>query len=65
METELHCDEKTVVIGHSSGAIAAMRYDPVELLPVCVVGIFAWETGVFLKFPLQRKKTVLTSKVVT
>eukprot|EP00071_Canis_lupus_P031450 XP_022265007.1 putative hydrolase RBBP9 isoform X1 [Canis lupus familiaris] len=26
METELHCDEKTVIIGHSSGAIAAMRY---------------------------------------
>ncbi|XP_031998001.1 serine hydrolase RBBP9 [Hylobates moloch] len=26
METELHCDEKTIIIGHSSGAIAAMRY---------------------------------------
>ncbi|XP_028611338.1 putative hydrolase RBBP9 [Grammomys surdaster] len=26
MKTELHCDEKTVIIGHSSGAIAAMRY---------------------------------------
>ncbi|XP_050015529.1 serine hydrolase RBBP9 isoform X2 [Alexandromys fortis] len=25
METELHCDEKTIIIGHSSGAIAAMR----------------------------------------
>lgn len=28
METELHCDEKTIIIGHSSGAIAAMRCDP-------------------------------------
>nr|XP_048311461.1 serine hydrolase RBBP9 isoform X2 [Myodes glareolus] len=26
METELRCDEKTIIIGHSSGAIAAMRY---------------------------------------
>lgn len=26
METELHCDERTIIIGHSSGAIAAMRY---------------------------------------
>uniref|UniRef100_A0A8D2K940 Serine hydrolase RBBP9 n=1 Tax=Theropithecus gelada TaxID=9565 RepID=A0A8D2K940_THEGE len=26
METELHCDEKTIIIGHSSRAIAAMRY---------------------------------------
>ncbi|XP_003476547.1 serine hydrolase RBBP9 [Cavia porcellus] len=26
METELQCDEKTIIIGHSSGAIAAMRY---------------------------------------
>lgn len=26
MEMELHCDEKTIIIGHSSGAIAAMRY---------------------------------------
>ncbi|XP_057386117.1 serine hydrolase RBBP9 isoform X4 [Balaenoptera acutorostrata] len=26
METELHCDEETIIIGHSSGAIAAMRY---------------------------------------
>ncbi|KAJ8794418.1 hypothetical protein J1605_003185 [Eschrichtius robustus] len=25
METELHCDEETIIIGHSSGAIAAMR----------------------------------------
>uniref|UniRef100_A0A8C7B1Q1 RB binding protein 9, serine hydrolase n=1 Tax=Neovison vison TaxID=452646 RepID=A0A8C7B1Q1_NEOVI len=25
MEAELHCDEKTIIIGHSSGAIAAMR----------------------------------------
>ncbi|MBN3271737.1 RBBP9 hydrolase, partial [Polyodon spathula] len=26
MEKELHCDEETVIIGHSSGAAAAMRY---------------------------------------
>uniref|UniRef100_A0A8D0WUP8 RB binding protein 9, serine hydrolase n=1 Tax=Sus scrofa TaxID=9823 RepID=A0A8D0WUP8_PIG len=26
METELRCDEETIIIGHSSGAIAAMRY---------------------------------------
>uniref|UniRef100_A0A8B9WMC1 RB binding protein 9, serine hydrolase n=1 Tax=Bos mutus grunniens TaxID=30521 RepID=A0A8B9WMC1_BOSMU len=26
MEMELHCDEETIIIGHSSGAIAAMRY---------------------------------------
>ncbi|TEA31730.1 hypothetical protein DBR06_SOUSAS22610072, partial [Sousa chinensis] len=26
MQTGLHCDEETIVIGHSSGATAAMRY---------------------------------------
>ncbi|KAM9156029.1 serine hydrolase RBBP9 [Pangshura tecta] len=26
MESELHCDEQTIIIGHSSGAAAAMRY---------------------------------------
>ncbi|XP_043912920.1 serine hydrolase RBBP9 [Protopterus annectens] len=26
MESELQCDERTVIIGHSSGAAAAMRY---------------------------------------
>lgn len=26
MENELHVDENTIVIGHSSGAVAAMRY---------------------------------------
>ncbi|XP_020842253.1 serine hydrolase RBBP9 [Phascolarctos cinereus] len=26
MESEFQCDEKTIIIGHSSGAIAAMRY---------------------------------------
>lgn len=26
MERELHCDEKTIIIGHRSRALAAMRY---------------------------------------
>jgi len=26
MEKDLRCDEETVIIGHSSGAAAAMRY---------------------------------------
>ncbi|KAK3747316.1 hypothetical protein QZH41_016946 [Actinostola sp. cb2023] len=26
MENELHCDENTIIVGHSSGAEAAMRY---------------------------------------
>ncbi|XP_043368089.1 serine hydrolase RBBP9 isoform X3 [Dermochelys coriacea] len=26
MESELHCDEQTIIIGHSSGAAAAMRF---------------------------------------
>lgn len=26
MEKELRCDEETLIIGHSSGAAAAMRY---------------------------------------
>ncbi|XP_073648716.1 serine hydrolase RBBP9 isoform X9 [Tursiops truncatus] len=35
METELHCDEETIIIGHSSGAIAAMRY--AETHRVCAI----------------------------
>ena len=26
MRTTLRCDENTIIIGHSSGAVAAMRY---------------------------------------
>lgn len=62
METELRCDEKTIIIGHSSGAIAAMRYDPVGLLPqVWSVAMLAGEIVAFLKFPLQRNGADLKS----
>ena len=35
MQTGLHCDEETIVIGHSSGATAAMRY--AETHRVCAI----------------------------
>ena len=35
MQTELHCDEEIIIIGHSSGATAAMRY--AETHRVCAI----------------------------
>lgn len=37
METELQCNDKTIVIGHSSGAVAAMRYAETHQLRASVL----------------------------
>ncbi len=37
MKNELKCDEKTIVIGHSSGAVAAMRYAENQKLLGCML----------------------------
>ncbi|KAL4612840.1 putative hydrolase RBBP9 [Arapaima gigas] len=46
MERELHCDDRTVVIGHSSGAVAAMRYaETHRLYAVVLVGAYTSDLG--------------------
>lgn len=46
MEDELQCDKETVVIGHSSGAAAAMRYSEThKLYGVILVGAYTSDLG--------------------
>uniref|UniRef100_A0A8C8WDP1 RB binding protein 9, serine hydrolase n=1 Tax=Panthera leo TaxID=9689 RepID=A0A8C8WDP1_PANLE len=46
METELHCDEKTIIIGHSSGAIAAMRYaETHQVYAIVLVSAYTSDLG--------------------
>ncbi|KAF3824640.1 hypothetical protein GH733_009974 [Mirounga leonina] len=46
MEMELHCDEKTVIIGHSSGAIAAMRYaETHQVYAIVLVSAYTSDLG--------------------
>uniref|UniRef100_A0A3B3RNB5 Retinoblastoma binding protein 9 n=2 Tax=Paramormyrops kingsleyae TaxID=1676925 RepID=A0A3B3RNB5_9TELE len=46
MEKELQCDEKTIIIGHSSGAAAAMRYAEVhKVYAIVLVGAYTSDLG--------------------
>ncbi|GAA6091668.1 serine hydrolase RBBP9 [Tachysurus ichikawai] len=46
MEKELQCDEETVIIGHSSGAAAAMRYGEThKVFGVILVGAYTSDLG--------------------
>ncbi|KPP71218.1 putative hydrolase rbbp9 [Scleropages formosus] len=46
MEQGLHCDDSTVVIGHSSGAAAAMRYaETHKLCAIVLVGAYTSDLG--------------------
>ncbi|XP_028810869.1 serine hydrolase RBBP9 [Denticeps clupeoides] len=46
MEKELKCDEDTVIIGHSSGAAAAMRYaESHKVLAIVLVGAYTSDLG--------------------
>ncbi|XP_030626676.1 serine hydrolase RBBP9 [Chanos chanos] len=46
MEKELQCDEETVIIGHSSGAAAAMRYaETHKVFAIILVGAYISDLG--------------------
>ncbi|XP_076159087.1 serine hydrolase RBBP9 isoform X1 [Alosa pseudoharengus] len=46
MEEELKCDEETVIIGHSSGAAAAMRYaETRKVFAIVLVGAYTSDLG--------------------
>ncbi|KAJ1153219.1 hypothetical protein NDU88_005980 [Pleurodeles waltl] len=46
MESELHCDERTIIIGHSSGAAAAMRYaETHEVFAIILVSAYTSDLG--------------------
>lgn len=46
MEKELKCDEETVIIGHSSGAAAAMRYaETHRVFAIILVGAYTSDLG--------------------
>ncbi|XP_073699971.1 serine hydrolase RBBP9 [Garra rufa] len=46
MEKELKCDEETVIIGHSSGAAAAMRYaETHKVFSIILVGAYISDLG--------------------
>ncbi|XP_026786535.3 serine hydrolase RBBP9 [Pangasianodon hypophthalmus] len=46
MEKELQCDEETVIIGHSSGAAAAMRYSEThKVFGIILVGAYTSDLG--------------------
>ncbi|KAM3865414.1 serine hydrolase RBBP9 [Diretmus argenteus] len=46
MEEELGCDEETVIIGHSSGAAAAMRYaETHRVFGIILVGAYISDLG--------------------
>lgn len=46
MEKELRCDEETVIIGHSSGAAAAMRYaETRRVFAIILVGAYTSDLG--------------------
>ncbi|XP_077088069.1 serine hydrolase RBBP9 [Siphateles boraxobius] len=47
METDLRCDEETLIIGHSSGAAAAMRYaETHRVFAIILVGAYTSDLGV-------------------
>nr|XP_033793035.1 serine hydrolase RBBP9 isoform X2 [Geotrypetes seraphini] len=46
MESELQCDERTVIIGHSSGAVAAMRYAETHMVyAIILVSAYTSDLG--------------------
>ncbi|KAK9967871.1 hypothetical protein ABG768_022820 [Culter alburnus] len=46
MEKDLKCDEETVIIGHSSGASAAMRYaETHKVFAIILVGAYTSDLG--------------------
>ncbi|XP_051549747.1 serine hydrolase RBBP9 [Myxocyprinus asiaticus] len=46
MEKDLNCDEETVIIGHSSGAAAAMRYaETHRVYALILVGAYTTDLG--------------------
>lgn len=46
MESELLCDERTIIIGHSSGAAAAMRYaETHEVFAIILVSAYTSDLG--------------------
>ncbi|KAL1006198.1 hypothetical protein UPYG_G00069130 [Umbra pygmaea] len=46
MQEELQCDEETVIIGHSSGAAAAMRYaETHKVFGIILVGAYTSDLG--------------------
>uniref|UniRef100_A0A8K9Y2U9 RB binding protein 9, serine hydrolase n=1 Tax=Oncorhynchus mykiss TaxID=8022 RepID=A0A8K9Y2U9_ONCMY len=46
MQEELECDEETVIIGHSSGAVAAMRYaETHKVFGLILVGAYTYDLG--------------------
>ncbi|NP_001187815.1 serine hydrolase RBBP9 [Ictalurus punctatus] len=46
MEKELRCDEETLIIGHSSGAAAAMRYSEThKVFGIILVGAYTSDLG--------------------
>ncbi|KAM6972732.1 serine hydrolase RBBP9 [Aplochiton taeniatus] len=46
MEEDLQCDEETVIIGHSSGAAAAMRYaETHKVFAIVLVGAYTSDLG--------------------
>ncbi|KAK1798472.1 hypothetical protein P4O66_006770, partial [Electrophorus voltai] len=46
MEKELGCDEQTVIVGHSSGAAAAMRYaETHKVFGIVLVGAYTSDLG--------------------
>ncbi len=46
MHDKLHCDENTIIVGHSSGAVAAMRYaEQYKLLGSILIGACYTDLG--------------------
>ncbi|XP_019399605.1 PREDICTED: putative hydrolase RBBP9 [Crocodylus porosus] len=46
MESELHCDKQTIIIGHSSGAAAAMRYSEThQVYAIILVSAYTSDLG--------------------
>jgi len=46
MRDSLHCDERTLIIGHSTGAVAAMRYaETHRIAGIVLVSTYATDLG--------------------